>query len=185
MKQITQIKTVGEAIQEFYSENNFGDDGGANKRITWMKFGFLSLPMINLDSRNKNVYLHDINHVLTDNDTTWKGESAVSAWEIASGGWGNIYMIWFLALWAMGLGVLIYPKTVLKSFRQGQTMKNAFTSGLSKMELLNLSVCDLKSYVSNKPQNDNTLYFWIPISLIIFLLPFVPLALILILFIIK
>jgi hypothetical protein len=185
MKRITQIKTVGEAIEEFYSESNFGDDGGVNKRITWVKFGFLSFPMLNLDSRNKNVYLHDINHILTENNTTWKGESAVSAWEIASGGWGTIYIIWFLALWTMGLGVLIYPKTVLKSFRQGQTMKNALTSGLSKTELLNLSVYELKSYVSNKPKNDSTLYFWMPISLIVFLLPFVPLVLILILGIIK
>ncbi len=168
----THINTVGEAIQEFYSKNNFGEDGGEKKRFSWIKFGFFSFPILNLNSRNKNVYLHDINHIITENETTWKGESAVSAWEIASGGWGNIYIIWFLALWAMGLGVLIYPKTILKSFKQGQTMNNALTCGLSKEKLLSFSISDLQKYVGNKPKRNNSPYFWMFISFIFFVFPF-------------
>ena len=172
MTKSTQSRTVGEAIQEFYSKNNLGENGGEKRRFSWIKFGFFSFPILNLNSRNKNVYLHDINHIITKNEATWKGESAVSAWEIASGGWGNIYIIWFLALWTMGLGVLIYPKTVLKSFKQGQTMNNALTCGLSKEELLRFSSDDLSKYVSNKTKRNSSPYFWMVISFIVFALPF-------------
>jgi hypothetical protein len=165
--------TVEQAIAKFYSENDFGDDGGVNEKYAWIKFGSFSIPIPNAESRRKNVYLHDISHIVTENETTWKGESAVSSWEIASGGWGNLYIPWILTLWAMGLGVLFYPKNTLKSFKKGLTMNNAFTCGLTKTDLFNLSVSDLRLLLSNKPKRDTNPYFWMFISFIVFLTPFI------------
>ena len=165
--------TVGQAVQDFYDQNDFGEDGGINQKYAWIKFGIFSIPIPNLESRKNNVYLHDINHIITGNDTTWKGESAVSAWEIAAGGWGNLYFPWLLTLWAMGLGVVFYPKNVIKSFKSGLNMRNALNFGLSKNEIDKLSILDLRKLVSNKPKNDSNLYFWLFFSLFIFLAPFV------------
>ena len=81
--------TVQKAISEFYLQNNFGEDGGVSKNVAWIKIGFFSVPIPNTESRKKNVILHDIGHLITGNATNWKGESSVSAWEIASGGWGK------------------------------------------------------------------------------------------------
>lgn len=165
--------TTGEAIRAFYDRNDFGDDGGASESYAWIKFGPISLPIPNTESRRKNVHLHDVSHIVTGYDTTWRGESAVSAWEIASGGWGRLYLPWSLTLWAMGLGVVFYPSSVLRAFRQGLNMNNAFTSGLSKWELYQFSVGELRRKLSNKPQRNKNPYAWMVIACATFLSPFV------------
>ncbi|MGO4294316.1 hypothetical protein [Chitinophaga sp. RAB17] len=165
--------TVEQALQNFYKQHNYGAEGGINEKYAWIKFGFFSIPVLNIESRRKNVYLHDINHIITGYDTTWKGESAISAWEIASGGWKNIYVIWIMALWAIGLGVLFYPGSTLKAFKQGLTMKNAVTCGLTKTEMYQLPVADLRNIWSNRAGNNNNPFVWMAISLCVFALPFV------------
>jgi hypothetical protein len=165
--------TVEQAITKFYSENDFGDDGGVNDKYAWIKFGFLSIPIPNAESRRNNVYLHDISHIVTGNDTTWKGESAVSSWEIASGGWKNLYIPWILTLWAMGLGVIFYPKNTFESFKRGLTMDNALTCGLTKTELFNISVSELRILMSDKPNRNKNPYFWMFFSSIVFIMPFI------------
>lgn len=171
METINVTKTVGQAIQEFYNENDFGEDGGVNEKYAWIKFGFFSLPIPNFESRKNNVYLHDINHIITENNTTWKGESAVSAWEVASGGWNNLVIPWLLTLWAMGLGVVFYTKSTLDSFKKGLTMKNALTSGLSKNKLNTITVGELQKVVSNKPKSNKNSFLWSIISLFVFISP--------------
>jgi hypothetical protein len=165
--------TIEQAIQDFYDKHDFGEDGGVNEKYAWIKFGFFSIPIPNAEGRKQNVYLHDISHIVTGHDTTWKGESAVSAWEIGSGGWKNLYLPWLLTLWAMGLGVLFYPSSVLKSFRQGLTMNNALTCGLSKTEIYKFTVSDLRNFLSNQPKSTKNPFLWMAFSFLVFLTPFV------------
>jgi hypothetical protein len=167
--------TVQQAILDFYSENDFGDDGGIHEKYAWIKFGFFSIPIPNAESRRNNVYLHDVHHIVTNFDTTWKGESAVSAWEIASGGWGKLYVPWLLTLWAMGLGVLFYPKTTFAAFTSGLTMNNVLRSGLTKNEINNLTVTDLQRALSNKSARYKSSFLWAFTSLVVFLFPFLML----------
>lgn len=171
MEAINLSLTMGQAIKDFYDKHDFGEDGGVNEKYAWIKFGFFSIPIPNAESRRNNVYLHDVSHIVTGHDTTWKGESAVSAWEIASGGWNNLYLPWVLTLWAMGLGVFFYPSSVLKSFKSGLTMNNALTCGLSKTEIYNLSILDLRQLLSNKPKSNKNPYLWMFISFMTFLTP--------------
>ena len=172
MEAINLNWTTGQAIQDFYDRHDFGEDGGVNEKYAWIKFGFISIPIPNAESRRNNVYIHDVSHIVTGHDTTWKGESAVSAWEVASGGWRNLYLPWLLTLWAMGLGVLFYPSSVLKSFRRGLTMNNALTCGLSKTEIYKLSILDLRQLLSNKPKSNKNPYLWMLLSFLTFLTPF-------------
>ena len=78
--------TLQQSLQVFYDDNNFGEEGGIKEDWVWIKFGFVSFPMPNFEQRKKNVWRHDANHILLGYDTSWKGESAVSAWEIGSQG---------------------------------------------------------------------------------------------------
>lgn len=169
----TPTQTVGQAIQNFYNFHDFGEDGGINEKYAWIKFGFFSIPIPNVEGRTKNIYMHDVSHIVTGNDTTWHGESAVSAWEIGAGGWGKLYIPWFLTLWAMGLGVVFYPKTVLKSFKKGLTMRNALTCGLSKAEIFQFPLVDFQDFLSNKPSNNKNPYVWMAIGFSVFISPFV------------
>jgi hypothetical protein len=165
-------QTVAQAIQEFYNQHDFGKDGGINEKYAWIKFGFISIPIPNAKTRRENIYLHDITHLVTGYETHWKGESSASAWEIASGGWRNLYIPWMLTLWAMGVGVLLYPSAVYQSFRRGLTMRNALTSNLSKEEILGLSIEELRTRLSNHPSSGKSPLFWMILSFIVFLTPF-------------
>jgi len=169
----TKSKTIKDSIQEFYNNNNFDEDGGVKKNIAWIKFGFISFPLPNFESRKKNVQFHDINHIITGFDTTWKGESSVSAWEIAAGGWKNNYIPWLLTLWAMGLGIMFYTKSTLNSFKKGQTMNNALVCGIPYIEIYSLSEIELKNKLSDKPHNNRNILFWSFMSVIVFFTPFI------------
>ena len=165
--------TVEHAVQVFYNRHDFGEDGGINNKIAWIKFGFFSIPIPNVQSRRKNVYLHDANHIITGYDTSWKGESAVAAWEIATGGWRKLGIPWLLTLSAMGIGVLVYPQQVLLSFKQGLSMKNSLTCGLTKNEIFRLSVTELRKFVSNHPKSNKNAFLWMIISLLVLISPWV------------
>ncbi len=167
----TQI--VKDAIADFYQLNNFDEDGGASKSYVEIKFLFFSIPIPNTSSRKKNILFHDINHLITGNGTTWKGECAVASWEVASGGWKGNYVPWLLTLWAMGLGVVFYPITILEFFKKGLTMRNALTSGITKEEQLSLTISKLQERVSNLPISPMNPYLWMGISFLVFVSPFV------------
>jgi hypothetical protein len=172
METLNLNQTVGKSIQDFYKKNDFDEDGGINKKWAWIKFGFFSIPIPNFKGRKNNVYFHDIHHIISDNNTTWKGESAVSAWEISAGGWGKHYVAWLLTLWAMGLGILFYNKSTLIAFEKGLTMRNALTSGMTKAELSNLTIIELRIKVSNLKRANKNSITWAIISLTVFFAPF-------------
>jgi hypothetical protein len=168
----TNKQTVGQAIQEFYNQHDFGEDGGIKEKYAWIKFGFISIPIPNAKTRRENIHLHDITHIVTGYTTDWRGESSASAWEVASGGWKKLYFPWLLTLWAMGLGVVFYPKSVYQSFKRGQNMRNALTSNLSREELFNLPVDELRNRLSNHASTGKSPFFWMTVSFIIFISPF-------------
>ena len=173
MEPIDPTWTIQQAIFYFYDQNKFGENGGATKKWAWIKFGFFSIPIPNIKSRQEHIFFHDLNHIVTDSDTTWKGESSVSAWEVASGGWGNLYYLWLLTLWVMGFGVIFYPKTIFFSFKKGLNMRNAFRCNLTKEQILPLRIIDLRNQLSNFSKSHKNIYFWMGISLFVFFIPFI------------
>jgi hypothetical protein len=165
--------TVLDAINEFYNRNNFGEDGGVSKKWIWFKFGFISIPLPNLESRSQNIYLHDINHIVSGYEANWQGESAIAGWEIASGGWGNAYFPWLLTLWAMGIGVVFYPKSTFQAFQKGLSMNNALTCKLSKQEMFSLPVNELKVKFqrTNLEKNNRNFILWASLSVFVWIFP--------------
>jgi hypothetical protein len=183
METAISTKTVRQSLREFYDNHDFGEDGGMGEKYAWIKFGFFSVPIPNFKSRRDNVYLHDVSHIVTGYDTTWKGESAVSAWEIATGGWNRLYIPWLLTLWAMGLGILFYTQSTVSAFRKGLTMRNALTCGLTKQEIYRLTVAELQKELSDKPRSNKRPFLWSAISLLVFFMPFILVLLGVLLFI--
>ncbi|MVM37934.1 hypothetical protein GO730_10580 [Spirosoma sp. HMF3257] len=165
---------VEHALNAFYELHGYGEEGGINKKWDMIKFGPISLPLPNLESRRRNIYLHDINHLVTGYDTTWKGEASVTSWEIATGGWGNIYFAWWLTLWGMAVGVMFYPKYSYNAFQAGLRMKSAFTSGLTKQEMYSLSIDQLKSRLHRTETeiNHRSYFLWASLSLLVWFAPF-------------
>ena len=73
-------QTPRELLDQFYTDNNFGDDGGQASSSVKIeitpKFAFY---FPNFDARRKAVLKHDIHHLLTGYETSLSGESEISA----------------------------------------------------------------------------------------------------------
>jgi hypothetical protein len=174
--------TLKQSLQNFYDDNNFGEEGGAKENWVWIKFGFFSLPIPNLEQRKKNVWRHDVNHILLGYDTSWRGESAVSAWEIGSGGWGNFWVAWVLTLWALGIGVIFFPTSTYKAFVRGRHTLSPFLLNLQRETLFPKTTDVLKKeFKLNKETftsslNDKLAFVvWAFVSVSWVLLPFITL----------
>ena len=101
---------VEHALNDFYNQHGYGLEGGINQKWAMIKLGSVAFPLPNLESRRKNIYLHDINHLVTGYDVSWVGESSVASWQIATGGWGRLYFLWLITLQGMAIGVMLYTR---------------------------------------------------------------------------
>lgn len=166
---------VEHALNDFYNQHGYGLEGGINKKWDMIKFGPVALPLPNLESRRKNIYLHDISHLVTGYDVSWVGESAVSSWEIATGGWGRLYFPWWLTLWAMAVGVMLYPRQSYRAFQAGLRMKNALTGGLTKKEMYGLKLDELRLRLQRTESEfvHRNYFIWAGLSLLVYWGPFI------------
>ncbi|MFN0215449.1 MAG: hypothetical protein ACKVT2_14420 [Saprospiraceae bacterium] len=163
--------SVKEAINNFYQRNDFGDDGGLGQSVNWVKIGFLPLPIFNLPSRKKALRIHDIHHVVMGFDTSWKGETAVSAWEIGSGGWGRLWYVWLIVLSGMAGGVVLYPKSTKAAFRRGLFMRNAYLCGLDETRMMDMKVAELRQKLETGVSSGRSYFWWALLSLALVVLP--------------
>ncbi len=169
--------TIAQSLQNFYTENNFAKDGGESEKTFALKFKLFTLNLPNSQFRKDVIHIHDIQHILYNCDTTWKGESFIAGWEIGTKMWKHL-PIGMMSLWAMGFSFLNYPKEVFKGYKAGLKCKGIIDLKLSKTELLHLSVDELKQLITKKnPIKMNGFQwvifsFWILVSEIIFLFPF-------------
>jgi len=166
--------TITEALHTFYLKNNLSLDGGENDDYFHLKFKLFSLKLPNFEFRKKIVYLHDIQHILFDQDISWKGESFIAGYEISSGMWKKI-PIGFISIWAMGFSLFNYPKEVLKGYKKGLLYDGVLDMKISKEELLRLNVEEINNMLlKEKPQQFNlfTYIFWCFVSSVTFLFPF-------------
>ena len=143
-----------------------------------LKFKLFTLKLPNSQFRKDVIHIHDIQHILYDCDTTWKGEAFIAGWEIGTKMWKH-FPIGFISLWAMGFCILNYPKKVSQGYKTGLQCKGIIDLKISKNELLNLSIDELKEKIIKKNPIKINLFqwgifiFWILVSEIIFLSPFV------------
>jgi hypothetical protein len=136
--------TLKQALQVFYDDNNFGEDGGIKEDWVWLKFKFFSIPIPNLEQRKINVWKHDILHILLGYDNSWKGETSVAGWTLGSGGWGNIIIAWFLDFFAFGIGLVCFPKSTYEAFIRGRKSLSPHLLGIEKEKLLSSSIVSLR-----------------------------------------
>ena len=139
-------RTPREILSHFYKENNLEEDGGNSspsvKIEVTKKFHFY-IP--NFDSRRKAVLKHDIHHLLTDYTTSLADESAISAWEIASG-CKKYWVAFAIDTSAVMIGILINFKGTLKAFARGRKTKNLYHDIFTNEQALDMKVSKLKAH---------------------------------------
>ncbi len=116
--------TLREARQRYFERNDLAD-GGYTDRWVRLKVGPLFICFPNTEARVRAVRLHDLHHVLTEYDTSWRGEAEIGAWEIAAG-CGRYVAAWALNLGAIAVGLLAAPRAVYAAFLRGRKTANLY-----------------------------------------------------------
>ncbi|HYO63463.1 MAG TPA: hypothetical protein VER08_07385 [Pyrinomonadaceae bacterium] len=134
--------TLAEARRKYFALNNFGDDGGYSAAWVKMKVGPVPIGFPNTRGRVEAVRFHDLHHVLTEYPTTWRGETEIGAWEVATG-CERFYQGWLLNLLGFALGLVINPRGVYAAFMRGRRSRNLYASEFNE-ELLASRVGDVR-----------------------------------------
>jgi hypothetical protein len=171
--------TVHEALTHFYKITYLEPNFKNRKLLVKAKVGKLPIYMPNF-SLLKNIYLHDINHMITKYPLTWKGEFELSAWEVAAGGWEKNYIAWYLCLMGLAFGTFTFPKAIWVAYKRGMRQTNAcfLVSNQEEtqhtlLEVLEKRMLENKELTKSEIRIFLSFIFWCLASSIIFWGPFV------------
>ncbi|MGB0590288.1 MAG: hypothetical protein ACPGU1_11460 [Myxococcota bacterium] len=130
-------------------ERYFESSGFDTKTYTdrWIKLplGPVTLYLPNLPARQEAVPLHDVDHVLTGYDATWRGEFQIAAFELGTG-LGRYWAGWLLNSQTVILGALLCPGDTLRAFVRGRRCHSSlFTRSTVDDTLLNMTLGALRT----------------------------------------
>lgn len=168
--------TLGEELDKFYQKYNIPKNGGLNDETFDIPFPLFTLKLPNFSWRKKMLYIHDLEHILNKQDTSWRGEMYIASWEIATGFWRNFPIILF-PLWTMGWGLWKHPKAIMDGFNSGCKSIGIANLGLSEEQLLALSLAQLEKHTHHNCLSKSgllsgiKLICWIIVSQMVFLFP--------------
>jgi hypothetical protein len=110
---------------EYFKRNGLGADGGYT--VDWVRFRFgpITVPLPNTNARRRALPPHDLHHIATGYDTSWKGEAEIAAWELASG-CGAYVAAWTLNFSAFVIGLVIAPRRTWRAFRRGRASASLY-----------------------------------------------------------
>ncbi|MFL5764311.1 MAG: hypothetical protein ACJ77K_10265 [Bacteroidia bacterium] len=137
--------TPREVLNKFYIDNHLDDDGGNSKsfvRIDAAKNFHFYIP--NSDLRRKAVALHDVHHILSGYNTSFKGECEISAWEIGSG-IGKYWIALYIDTAGMMMGLPLYFKSVLRAYARGRRTKNLYSDQPAIDKALDMKISELQA----------------------------------------
>jgi hypothetical protein len=117
--------TLQVARADYYERNHFGADGGESLDWVPIKAFGVTFKIPNTAGRKRAVRIHDLHHVLTGYQTTFRGEAEIGAWELASGclRWPAAQVLNTVALVT---GMLIAPRRVLRAWARGRATHNLY-----------------------------------------------------------
>ncbi len=145
------------------------------KRFEMKLFG-LKLVLPNPKFRRALIHIHDLHHVLNNQDTSWKGEGFISGWEISTGLWKHV-PICFFSLWAMGYSLWIHPKAVFLGYKKGINNIGVIDLKLPKSAFMRMELSKLIQLTEKKKTqsmgilNWSAFISWSIVSQLIFLGP--------------
>lgn len=154
-------KTAFEALQDFYKETGLEPYFQNRSILVKVRIGRFYILFPNF-SLLKNIYLHDLNHLITPYKPNWKGEFELSAWELAAGGWKTYWIAWYLCLTGTGIGIFIYPRAMWKAYKTGIGQTNTCKVVHTKNDLHSISFDELKTKVlTYQPRRENRFFSFV------------------------
>ena len=133
---------VREARAHFFQAVGLGADGGHTDHLVHFRIGPLRMAFPNVPARRRAVRLHDLHHLATGYDTSWTGETEISAWELGSG-CGGYLVAWMINLMVLPLGLVLAPRRSWRAFRRGRASDTLYREEWDERWLL-LSMGELR-----------------------------------------
>jgi hypothetical protein len=170
--------TLDKLLAEFYKRNGIPENGGINEDTFEIKVLGMILTLPNPRFRKDVTHIHDIAHILNKQNTTWKGEAFIAGWEISTGFW-KYFPICTFSLWAMGYSFWFQHKAVFLGFKKGLNVIGIIDLKISKPKLIKTEYSQLIKITTKEKTIKMGIVewiqflFWLLISQIIFLFPFI------------
>lgn len=169
--------TLKEELNLFYKKYNLPEDGGVDDKTFGVPLPFFELKLPNYAWRKRMLHVHDLEHILNKQDTTWSGEIFIASWEIATGFW-KYFPICIFPLWTVGFGLFKHPSSVYNGFLKGSHDTGIAQIKMQREELLKLNITDLhklteKKYPLSMHKFRITLFFGALLGLFVLLLPII------------
>ena len=151
----SENRTPRQLLPGFYKQYNLGDDGGQNSpyvRVEMTKKIAFYFP--NFNARRKAVFKHDVHHMVTGYTSTYKGETEISAWELASG-CRHYWVAFALDMSGLMTGLLFNPLGVYKAFVKGRRTKNLYSDHFTNEQIMDMPLASIKEklLLNNYPEN--------------------------------
>lgn len=173
--------TLRDLLNQFYLQYNIPVEGGVHDKTFEVPLPLFTLTLPNFPWRKRMLYIHDLEHLLNEQDTSWKGEIFIASWEISTGYYRNFPIIIF-PLWTMGWGLWKHPSAVFRGFRKGHSDKGIARLNMEQERLLALELSQLRDLTLNKREGrSEALFFiksigWMALSQLVFLSPLITLS---------
>jgi hypothetical protein len=107
----------------------------------------IGIGKLNLTFRNPGkVHYHDLHHVVSGYTTGLVGEAEVSAYELRGG--YHTFMIWFFSIGAVGIGLFLSPRRVIRAWRLARGARTLYDSPIPYDDLLEMELIDLRSMLN-------------------------------------
>jgi hypothetical protein len=143
---------IKDILPGYYKDHGLPEEGGIHDKVVEIKItNWFKLYFPNFDTRRKVILQHDLHHLTTGYNTDVKGETEISAWEIASGCRQNWAALMLNTLGLM-TGLPLHPRTLWRAWKRGHYTTNLYKLGLSKNEMVNCTVDQLREKLG---LNDN------------------------------
>jgi len=134
MRSFEDTLTLRQALERHFRDSGLPEDGGYHDAWSKYTIGSMALWLPNFPARRRAVRLHDLHHILTGYDTTFRGETEVAAWELGSG-CGNYFAAWCFDAGAVAAGVFLCPIRIWRAFRRGRASRSLYTLELGEHHL--------------------------------------------------
>ncbi len=122
---VSQDLLVRTALAELLAARGIPADSGVSLR--WVRVRMFGVPIVfpNFAARRAILFMHDVHHLLTGYETTWRGEAEIGAYEIATG-CKRYWAAWFFNIGGFLFGLVIAPRRMFRAFVRARDCTNFY-----------------------------------------------------------
>jgi len=136
---------VGDALAAHYVAHQLPADGGAMNPWLHVRIGPLTVRLPNPPARRRSVLFHDVNHMVTGYNTTFSdGEVVIAGFEVGAG-CGPFWIVWYINLSMLALGLALRPRDVFAAFVRGRRSSSFYRCRTDPTTLAGMSLGAVRS----------------------------------------